>query len=424
MNKKIYICGGYVRDYLISKYHHKPFKPNDKDYVAVGYTDEDMLHLGYKQVGKEFPVFLNDKGEEIALARTEKKNGNSHNDFICSFSPNVTLYEDCQRRNHTINSMYMDEETGEIIDYVNGIEDIKNKIIRHTSGHFQEDPLRILIAFRQSAQLDFTIEEGTKELLKQMVKDGMLEHLTPERVWKETEKALTNGYDSRKFFDGLNEIGALEILFPELYKLTSTPERLEFHPSGNSYIHTMIALDRVRYHNSLVKFSMICHDLGKGTTPIDILPKHIGHEERGGKLIDSLCDRLKTPNDYRHLAKVCCKYHMRFIRMRDMRLRKRYDYVRLISDNFTNGEQLLDLLSCFYGDWYGENVSRPHKDDELFESIKNEILMTYNIMSGVTLKDLSDKDKERLSKLSGEKFGEIYAEAKFRYYEKKLKELN
>lgn len=419
---KKYIVGGYVRDYLISKYHHKPFKPNDKDYVAVGYTVEDMLQLGYKQVGKEFPVFLNDKGEEIALARTEKKKGNSHNDFICSFSPNVTLYEDCQRRNHTINSMYMDEETGEIIDYVNGIEDIKNKIIRHTSGHFQEDPLRILIAFRQSTQLDFEIAVDTKQLLKQMVSNGMLEHLTPERVWKETEKALTNGYNSRKYFEGLNEVGALEILFPELFKLTTTPERVEFHPSGNSFKHTMIALDRVRYFSPLVKFSVLCHDLGKGTTPEDILPKHIGHEDRGGPLIDAICDRLKAPNDYRKLALTCCKYHMRFIRMREMRLRKRYDYVRLISDNFTNGEQLFNLLNCFYGDWYGEEVSRPQKDDDLFLSIKDEIISIFNIMNGIGLKDLSEKDKEKLSKLKGEKFGEVYNEAKFRYFEKKLKE--
>ena len=416
---KTYLVGGAIRDKLMGK------KPNDLDYVVVGSTIEDMLQLGYKQVGKDFPIFLDNDGNEYALARTERKNGYNHTDFIFDFNPEISLEEDVLRRDFTCNAIALDEETGEIIDYVNGRQDIENKVLRVVRPEtFVEDPLRILRAYRFAAQLDFTIEEGTKELLKQMVKDGMLEHLTPERVWKETEKALTNGYDSRKFFDGLNEIGALEILFPELYKLTSTPERLEFHPSGNSYIHSMIALDRVRYHNSLVKFSMICHDLGKGTTPIDILPKHIGHEERGGELIDALCDRLKTPNDYRHLAKVCCKYHMRFIRMRDMRLRKRYDYVRLISDNFTNREQLLDLLSCFYGDWYGENVSRPQKDDELFESIKNEILMTYNIMSGVTLKDLSDKDKGRLSKLSGEKFGEIYAEAKFRYYEKKLKELN
>lgn len=416
---KTYLVGGAVRDKLMGK------KPNDLDYVVVGSTIENMLQLGYKQVGKDFPIFLDNDGNEYALARKERKNGTNHTAFIFDFNSEISLEEDVLRRDFTCNAIALDEETGEIIDYVNGQNDIENKILRVVRPEtFVEDPLRILRAYRFAAQLDFTIEEGTKELLKQMVKDGMLEHLTPERVWKETEKALTNGYDSRKFFDGLNEIGALEILFPELYKLTSTPERLEFHPSGNSYIHTMIALDRVRYHNSLVKFSMICHDLGKGTTPIEILPKHIGHEDRGGKLIDSLCDRLKTPNDYRHLAKVCCKYHMRFIRMKDMRLRKRYDYVRLISDNFTNGEQLLDLLSCFYGDWYGENVSRPHKDGELFESIKNEILMTYNIMSGVTLKDLSDKDKERLSKLSGEKFGEIYAEAKFRYYEKKLKELN
>lgn len=414
---KTYLVGGAVRDKLMGK------KPNDLDYVVVGSTIENMLQLGYKQVGKDFPIFLDNNGNEYALARKERKNGTNHTAFIFDFNHETSLEEDVLRRDFTCNAIALDEETGEIIDYVNGRQDIENKVLRVVRPEtFVEDPLRILRAYRQAAQLDFTIEEGTKELLKQMVKDGMLEHLTPERVWKETEKALTNGYNSRKYFEGLNEVGALEILFSELFKLTTTPERVEFHPSGNAFKHTMIALDRVRYFNPLVKFSVLCHDLGKGTTPEDILPKHIGHEDRGCPLIDNLCDRLKAPNDYRKLALTCCKYHMRFIRMRDMRLKKRYDYVRLISDNFTNGEQLIDLLNCFYGDWYGEDVSRPQTDDELFLSIKNEIIKIFNIMNGIGLKDLSEKDKEKLSKLKKEKFGEVYNEAKFRYFKKKLKE--
>lgn len=237
---KVYLVGGAVRDYFFNK------KPHDKDYVVVGSTIEGMLALGFTQVGKEFPVFLHPKtSEEYALARTERKTGNKHTDFSFEFSPNVTLEDDLIRRDFTINAMAMDIETGEVIDYFNGKQDLENKILRAVRPEtFIEDPLRLLRGCRFAAQLKFNIASETMELFKKMVADGMLEHLTSERVWKETEKALSSGYDSEKYFETLNQCGALKVLFPEIDKLFDTPEKLEYHPLGNTGLHTMACLDK------------------------------------------------------------------------------------------------------------------------------------------------------------------------------------
>lgn len=415
MNKKIYVCGGYVRDYIISKIHNIPFKPNDKDFVAVGYTIDEMIDLGYKQVGKEFPVFLDQNGNEIALARIERKTGNKHTDFEFDFNPNVSLKEDALRRNHTINSLYLDEETGEIIDYVNGIKDIKNKILRHTSKYYVQDPLRVLITARQSAQLGFEIASETMELMKQMVKDGMLNHLTAERVWKETEKALSEGYDSRKFFETLNECGALEVLFPELYALVNTPEIEQWHPSGNSFKHTMIALSKVKNYHSMIKFAIVCHDLGKGTTPKDILPHHYGHENRGGELIDILCERLRVPNDYKKFAKIFCKNHMKLYKLSNMKASKKYLLIKELSDRFENKPWLTAFIKCFMADYFGENKEYSLEDYETFADIVEEMYDIYNTMANVRLDDLPEKTQQKLTKLSGEKFGEAYTQAMIDY---------
>lgn len=245
--KKFFLIGGYVRDELISKYHPElNIIPNDKDYVAIGYTEEEMDKLYGRKHGKQFPVWIDNNGNEIALARTERKIGNSHTDFEFIFSAETTLREDCERRNHTINAIAKDIETGEYIDYFNGIEDIKNKIIRCINPEtFIQDPLRVLILARQYAQLkDFEVEPLTKRLCWKMAQEGMLKNLSAERVWKELEKALQPGYASHKFFELLLEINALEDWFPEIQKLFETPEIKEYHPLENSGKHTMACLKK------------------------------------------------------------------------------------------------------------------------------------------------------------------------------------
>lgn len=226
-----YLVGGAVRDKLLGK------EPHDKDYVVVGSTVEEMLSLGYKQVGKDFPVFLDEDGNEIALARKERKIGDKHTDFEFLTDNAVTLFDDLSRRDFTINAIaynVKNEDCWEscLNDPFNGVYDIQHKIIRHIGDAFMEDPLRVLRAARFSAQLGFDIAPETMELMKKMVKDGMINHLTAERVWKETEKALSEGYDSKRYFEVLNECGALEVLFPELYALVNTPEYQKYHPNG------------------------------------------------------------------------------------------------------------------------------------------------------------------------------------------------
>lgn len=415
---KIYLVGGAVRDKLLGK------EPHDKDYVVVGSTVEEMLSLGFIQVGKDFPVFLHpETGEEYALARTERKTGDKHTDFSFEFSSNVTLEDDLVRRDLTINAMAMDMESGEIIDYFNGKQDLENKILRAVRPEtFVEDPLRVLRGCRFAAQLNFEIASETMELFKQMVNVGMLEHLTAERVWKETEKALTLGYNSEKYFELLNECGALKVLMPEVYRLVNTPEQVKYHPSGNTFKHTMIALTRVQNENSLTKFIVLCHDFGKGVTPADILPKHSGHDERGLAEIDAFCDRLKVPNNYREFAKTFCKNHMRMARFPEMNVKKQYDMVKELSNNFKNIENLQMFIECFYADWTGENEQTVWNNIEEADNITYMMKKIFNIMCGITLKDLPEKTQEDLSKQKGEKFGKLYRDAMISYLKSKLKE--
>lgn len=414
---KTYLVGGAVRDKLLGK------EPHDKDYVVVGSAIEEMLSLGFTQVGKDFPVFLHPKtGEEYALARTERKTGSKHTDFSFEFSSNITLEDDLVRRDLTINAMAMDIETGEIIDYFNGKQDLENKILRAVRPEtFVEDPLRVLRLMRFGAQLNFEIAPETMELCKQMVNDGMLEHLTAERVWKETEKALTLGYNSEKYFELLNKCGALKVLMPEVYRLVNTPEQVKYHPSGNTFKHTMIALTRVQNENSLTKFIVLCHDFGKGVTPADILPKHSGHDERGLAEIDAFCDRLKVPNNYREYAKTFCKNHMRMARFPEMNVKKQYDMVKELSNNFKDEEVLNIFTKCFWADWTGENEQTIWNDINTYFTIMITIKLVFAIMYGITLKDLPEKTQEDLSKQKGEKFGKLYRDAMISYLKFNLK---
>lgn len=411
-----YLVGGAVRDYLLGK------QCNDRDYVVVGATVQDMLDLGFYQVGKEFPVFLDKNGTEYALARTERKTGDKHTDFEFEFNPNITLEEDLVRRDFTVNAMAFDED-GKLIDYFNGQEDLKNRLLRAVRPEtFIQDPLRVLRGCRFASQLDFEIVPETMDLFKQMVKDGMLEHLTPERVWKETEKALTEGYNSPKYFELLNECGALERLFPEIYALVNTPENPKYHPSENTFKHIMIALNRCKDESLYVKFSVLVHDLGKGNTPKEILPKHSGHDERGLPLIDSLCKRLRVPNDLRLVARMFCKNHMRMGKFLDMNLRKQYDVIKEISLNFRNEEALDIFIESFKSDWFGEEESTAYNSEEELNSIIEQAWKVYDIMEYVSLEDLPEETQEKLKRFKGEEFGKQYRDEMIGYLRHKLKE--
>lgn len=417
---KEYVVGGYIRDMLLGR------RPHDKDFVVVGATIEEMCQNGYKQVGKDFPVFLHPQTkEEYALARTERRIGRKHTDFVFDFSADITLYEDCLRRDFTCNALAMDVENGEIIDYFGGKKDIQNKTIRIIDEkNFKQDPLRILRAFRFAAVLDFTIESDSKNVLKQMIADGMLRDLTPERVWMETLKALQPQANSAKFFEGLAEIGGLQPWFAELEILRTIPELKKYHASENTFKHVMCALTRARSENALVKWAVLHHDDGKGITPPEILPHHYGHEVRGLDLIASACHRLKVPNEYKRFALLFCRQHMRIGKFDDMKTAKKYDFVKEISGNFRDRAQTEAFLHCFAADYYGEKVKNAYCDDDFFRLICQQVLRVYDIMSGVTLEDLPPESQKILHKYSGAQFGKLYREHMIMYLDEKLKEPN
>ncbi len=412
---KKYVVGGYVRDLLMSR------KPSDKDYVVVGSSPEEMSALGYKQVGSEFPVFLHpETGDEYALARIERKTGDKHTDFKFDFSPDVTLKQDCVRRDFTCNALAMDEDTGEVIDYFGGREDIKNKIIRVVDEvHFKEDPLRILRAYRFAAVLGFDIEPKTKEILKSMIDNGMLEYLTCERVWGEVEKVLRPGVDSVRFFEGLAEAGGLNFWFFELQRLLNTPEQIKYHASGNSFRHTMCALDRVKDDDSLIKWAVLNHDLGKADTPDNILPHHTGHEERGVPLVGNVCKRLRVSNKYKLFAVMFCREHMKLFKFNDMDLSEKYSFVKTISRNFSDKEYLEKILRCFYADFYGEKVMSEHRNTEDFGAICENVWGVFDIVREAKEK-LSQEILNDLSEKQGREFGIAYDEKIQEYIADKL----
>lgn len=392
-------------------------QPHDRDFVVVGSSVKEMLSFGYKQVGSRFPVFLHSETkEEYALARTEKKTGVKHTDFSFDFSPEITLYQDCLRRDFTCNALALDEETGEITDFFGGKEDISNKIIRIIDkDNFKLDPLRILRAFRFAAVLGFEIEPETKEILRQMVADGMLQYLSPERVWAELEKVLQPVVDSAKFFEGLAEINALHQWFPELERLVNTAEQKKYHASENTFKHTMCALTRVREDNIIVKFAVLCHDVGKGITPESILPHHSMHEIRGLSLIRKFCNRLRVPKKYKDFALMFCKEHMKAGIVQNMKISKQFDFIRAISGRFQRSEYVDMFLRCFYADYYGEWVPSEYCNDEQFRESCEKIREIFGIMKGMKLKKLPEEDQKMLSEYEKKEFGEAYRQCMIKY---------
>ena len=312
---KIYQVGGAVRDALLGL----PVK--DTDHVVVGATPEQMEKLGYRPVGKDFPVFLHPKtNEEYALARTERKTAKGYKGFQVFASPDVTLEEDLARRDLTINAIARDEH-GALIDPFNGQTDIQGKTLRHVSEAFAEDPVRILRAARFAARFtEFNVAPETMRLMKQMVEDGEVDALVAERVWQELAKGLMEAKPSR-MFDVLRECGALKRILPELDRLWGVPQPPQHHPEVDTGVHVMMVVDYAasRHYSLPVRFAALTHDLGKGTTPVDILPRHIGHEERSVNLLKEVCKRLRVPNDCKELAHIVAKFHGKVHAVFDMR---------------------------------------------------------------------------------------------------------
>jgi tRNA nucleotidyltransferase (CCA-adding enzyme) len=314
---EIYLVGGAVRDKLLG------LTPRERDWVVVGASADEMLALGYQQVGKDFPVFLHpETHDEYALARTERKTAPGYTGFAVHAKADVTLEEDLLRRDLTINAM-AESVSGEIIDPYHGQQDLEKRILRHVSPAFNEDPVRILRVARFAARfasLGFTIASETMALMQNMVDSGEVDALVPERVWTETARALSEQAPSR-FFEVLRECDALARLFPEIDCLFGVPQPEQHHPEIDTGIHTMMALEQAARLSAdpEVRFAALLHDLGKGTTPKEEWPKHIGHEERGVPLVKTLCDRYRVPNNYRDLAMMVTPYHLHYFRIGEMR---------------------------------------------------------------------------------------------------------
>ena len=305
----IYLVGGAVRDKLLNR------PVVDHDHVVVGARPEEMLALGYKPVGKDFPVFLHPQtGEEYALARTERKSGRGYHGFVVHADATVTLEQDLQRRDLTINAIAQDEH-GALTDPYQGVRDIEARVLRHVSPAFVEDPVRVLRVARFAARfapLGFSVAAETMALMRQMVRDGEVDHLVPERVWAETRKALSEPQPSA-FLRVLREAGALHVLFPEIDALYGVPQRAEFHPEIDTGVHVEMVLDaaaELASGDDLVGFCALVHDLGKALTPADELPRHVGHEHRGVAPLRALAARLKVPTEHATLAELVCREHL------------------------------------------------------------------------------------------------------------------
>ncbi|CAI1748591.1 multifunctional CCA addition/repair protein [Serratia fonticola] len=303
----IYLVGGAVRDTLLN------LPVVDHDWVVVGATPADLSALGYQQVGKDFPVFLNPQThEEYALARTERKSGQGYTGFTCYAAPDVTLEEDLLRRDLTINAMARSDD-GVLVDPYNGKADLDARLLRHVSDAFGEDPLRVLRVARFAARfasLGFTVAPETSALMQQMAESGELASLTAERVWKETEKALQS-QSPQVYFQVLRDCGALKVLFPEINALFGVPAPEKWHPEIDTGVHTLMTLAIATQLSPEVdiRFSALCHDLGKGLTPQELWPHHYGHGPAGVRLVEKLCQRLRVPNPVRELAKLVAEYH-------------------------------------------------------------------------------------------------------------------
>ncbi len=314
---RAYLVGGAVRDRLLGL----PVK--DRDFVVVGATPEEMIANGFKPVGADFPVFLHpETKEEYALARTERKSGRGYKGFTIYAAPDVTLEDDLRRRDLTINAMAEDEH-GTLIDPFGGADDLRNGVLRHVSAAFAEDPVRVLRVARFAARYakwGFRVAHSTNRLMREMVESGEVDSLVPERVWTELERALGEDHPAR-FFEVLRGCSALARLFPEIDALFGVPQPEIHHPEIDSGVHAMLVLDRAAKlsPDTRARFAALMHDVGKGATPVEEWPRHVGHEKRGVEIIKAFSERLRVPLEYRDLAMLVARLHARCHRVQELR---------------------------------------------------------------------------------------------------------
>lgn len=313
-----FLVGGAVRDELLD------LPIGERDWVVVGATAEELERQGFRSVGRDFPVFLHpETHEQYALARTERKTAPGYRGFVVDASPDVTLEQDLARRDLTINAMARDAASGELVDPWGGRADLEARVLRHVSAAFVEDPVRVLRVARFAARfvsLGFTVAPETLRLMQQMAASGEVDALVPERVWQETQRALA-AESPRAFFDVLRDARCLVRVFPEIDRLFGVPQPARWHPEIDTGLHTLMVLEQAARlsDDPSVRFAALTHDLGKGETPQDHWPRHVGHEQRSVRLIDSLCARLRAPNEYRDLARLVARWHGLVHRAKELR---------------------------------------------------------------------------------------------------------
>jgi tRNA nucleotidyltransferase (CCA-adding enzyme) len=361
---KIYRVGGSVRDELLGL----PVK--DRDYVVVGSDAEEMVRLGFRAVGKDFPVFLHpETNDEYALARTERKTARGYKGFSIHAAPDVTLEQDLARRDLTINAIARDEH-GDLIDPHGGAQDLKAGILRHVGPAFVEDPVRILRVARFAARFAFEIAPETLELMRSMVSGGEVDHLVPERVWQELSGGLMERRPSL-MIEALRTCGALARVLPELDALFGVPQPPQHHPESDTGLHMLLVIDyaATRGFSLCVRFAALMHDLGKGTTPREEWPSHIGHEQRGIELIERVCLRLRVPHDCRELAVLVARYHGEIHRAEELRPST---IVKLLerADAFRRPDRLESLLNACASDFHGRIgfETRPYRPAPLLRN--------------------------------------------------------
>lgn len=397
MAVKVYLVGGAVRDQLLNL----PIK--ERDFVVVGSSPEQMHGQGYKPVGADFPVFIHPQtGEEYALARTEKKVGHGYRGFVFYSEKTITLQQDLKRRDLTINAIAQDIDSGEIHDYYNGRRDIQNKILRHVSAAFSEDPVRILRTARFAAQLpDFTVAEETMQLMRQMVAQGELQHLHPDRIWKELAKGLCARRPSQ-MINTLEQCGALAVMLPEVAALKGVPERLDYHPEGESYTHTLMVLDTAAAEQAdlSVRFAALVHDIGKALTPASILPSHYGHEGRSFQLTKKIIQRFAPPKHIGDIALTVAKEHGNIHRVLEMRPSSVVDLLGRL-DALRRPDRLQNILQACEADyhyWHGRK-----KSDYLQSPFLRQCL---SAMQAVDQKSIAEQTQQKHPQNAAQKIAE------------------
>lgn len=364
---KTYLVGGSVRDEILG------LPVTDHDYVVVGSSPDEMIRLGYRPVGKDFPVFLHPQSQEqYALARTERKISRGYKGFEVYASPEVTLQEDLARRDLTINALAKDQD-GNIIDPFDGIADLEAGVLRHISPAFTEDPVRVLRTSRFAARFGFHIAPETLALMSEMVHNGEVDALVPERVWQEFARGLMEQRPSRMFY-ALRECSALTRIMPEVDALFGVPQPPQHHPEIDTGVHVMMVIDYAasKNYSLAVRFAALTHDLGKGTTPPEEWPRHIGHEARSVKLVQNLCERIKVPNDVRDLALLVARYHGDVHRAAELRAATIANMLQGV-DAYRKPERFEEFLQACSCDFHGRPgyAEKPYPQAERLREAAN-----------------------------------------------------